>query len=132
MANAAADTGLCRGELATLTIGQVDVAARVIAVDRKVIEVAGHLYVKPPKNRKQRRTIYPRTTPVCYRSYPLEARTQAARADQDAGANPLGLIFPSPAAKHWRSSNFNPNVLQRAYRAAGWRDERGRSTWTHV
>ena len=130
MANAAAYTGLRRGELATLTIGQVDVAARVIAVDRKVIEVAGHLYVEPPKNRKQRRTIYPRTTPAA--RYPLEARTQAARAEQDAGANPLGLIFPSPAGKHWRSSNFNPNVLQRAYRAAGWRDERGRGAWTHV
>ena len=87
MANAAAYTGLRRGELATLTIGQVDVAARVIAVDRKVIEVAGHLYVEPPKNRKQRRTIYPRTTPA---GYPLEARTQAARAEQDAGANRSG------------------------------------------
>jgi hypothetical protein len=63
---------------------------------------------------------------------PLEARTQAARAEQDAGANPLGLIFPGPAGKHWRSSNFNRNVLQRAYRAAGWRDERGRGAWTHV
>ena len=71
MANAAAYTGLRRGELATLTIGQVDVAARVIAVDRKVIEVAGHLYVEPPKNRKQRRTIYPRTTPAATRSRPV-------------------------------------------------------------
>ncbi len=107
MANAAAYTGLRRGELATLTIGQVDVAARVIAVDRKVIEVAGHLYVEPPKNRKQRRTIYPRTTPAGYPlADPLEARTQAARAEQDAGVNPLGLIFPSPAGKHWRSSNL--------------------------
>jgi len=84
--------------------------------------------VEPPKNRKQWRTIYLRTTPV---GYPLEARTQAARAEQDAGANPLGLIFPSPAGKHWWSSNFN-HVLQRAYRAAGWRDERGRGAWTHV
>ena len=77
MANAAAYTGLRRGELATLTTGQVDVAARVIAVDRKVIEVAGHLYVEPPKNRKQRRTIYPRTTPVGYPlADPLEAHTR--------------------------------------------------------
>ena len=68
MSNAAAYTGLRRGKLATLTIGQVDVAARVIAVDRKVIEVAGHLYVEPPKNRKQRRTIYLRTTRPATRS----------------------------------------------------------------
>jgi hypothetical protein len=45
---------------------QVDPAARVIAVDRKVVEVAGHLYVEAPKNRKRRRTIYPRTTPAGY------------------------------------------------------------------
>jgi hypothetical protein len=39
-----------------LTIGQVDVAARVIAVDRKVIEVAGHLYVEPPTRAGSLRT----------------------------------------------------------------------------
>jgi integrase len=78
MANAAAYTGLRRGELATLTIGQVDVTARVIAVDRKVIEVVGHLYVEPLKNRKQRWTIYPRTTPA---GYPLAERL-AARIEQ--------------------------------------------------
>jgi integrase len=51
MAHVAAYTGLRWGELTALTIGQVDTGARVIAVDRKVIEVAGHLYVEPPKNR---------------------------------------------------------------------------------
>ena len=73
-----------------MTIGQVHVA-RVIAVDRKVIEVAGHLYVEPPKNRKQRRTIYPRTTPL---ADPLEARTQAARcAAHDPGYRPGGVCL---------------------------------------
>ena len=32
--------------------------------------------------------------------------------------------------KHWRSSNFNRNVLKRAYLAAGWRDADGAGTWT--
>jgi hypothetical protein len=41
-------------------------ATRVIAVDRKVIEVAGRLYLEAPKNRKYRRTIYPRRTPAGY------------------------------------------------------------------
>jgi hypothetical protein len=59
MANAAAYTGLRWGELTALTIGQVDPDARVIAVDRKVIEVAGHLYLEAQKNRKRRQTIYP-------------------------------------------------------------------------
>ena len=44
--------------------------------------------------------------------------------------NPLGLVFPSPTGKHWRSSNFNRNVLQRAYQAAGWRDAAGNGRWT--
>ena len=60
MAATAAYSGLRWGELTALTIAQVDTVGRVIAVDRKVIEVAGHLYLEAPKNRKYRRTIYPR------------------------------------------------------------------------
>ena len=131
MANTAAYTGLRWGELTALTIGQVDTAARVIAVDRKVIEVAGRLYLEAPKNRKRRQAIYPRLSPAGYPlAERLAARIDAARAEQQAGANPPGLIFPSPKGKHWRSSNFNRQVLQSAYRAAGWRDEHGRGTWT--
>jgi integrase len=62
MANLAAYSGLRWGELAALTIEQVAQAARVITVDRKVVEVGGRLYVEAPKNRKFRRTIYPRRT----------------------------------------------------------------------
>jgi integrase len=118
MAVTAAYSGLRWGELAALTIGQVDPAGRVIAVDRKVVEVAGHLYVEAPKNRKYRRTIYPLRTPARYPlAEQLAARLEQACAEQAAGTNPLGLVFPSPTGKHWRSSNFNRNVLQRAYRA---------------
>jgi len=53
-------------ELAALTIAQVDQADRMITVDRKVVEVAAHLYVEAPKCRKYRRTIYPRRTPDGY------------------------------------------------------------------
>jgi integrase len=131
MASTAAYSGLRWGELAALTTGQVSHADRVITVDRKVVEVAGHLYLEAPKNRKYRRTIYPRRTPA---GYPLAdrlaARGQAALAEQQAGTNPLGLMFPSPAGKHWRSSNFNRNVLRRAYLAAGWRDGDGSGRWT--
>jgi hypothetical protein len=63
MANTAAYSGLRWGELAALTIAQVDQATRVIAVDRKVVEVGGRLYAEAPKNRKYRRTIYPRSAP---------------------------------------------------------------------
>ncbi len=131
MAEAAAYSGLRWGELAALTVPQVDPGSRVITVDRKVIEIAGHLYVEAPKNRKYRKTIYPRRTPAGYPlAEKLAARIDQARAEQEAGANPLGLLFPSPTGKHWRSSNFNRNVLKRAYIAVGWRDASGRGKWT--
>jgi len=96
MANVAAYSGLRWGELAALTIAQVGQAARVITVDRKVVEVGGRLYAEPPKNRKFRRTIYPRRTPGGYPlAERLTARIEEARAEQEAGSNPLGLVFPS-------------------------------------
>jgi hypothetical protein len=106
-------------------------SARVITVDRKVVDIAGHLYVEAPKNRKHRRTIYPRRTPAGYPpAERLAARIEAARAEQEAGTNPLGLLFPSPTGKHWRSSNFERRVLAPAYLAADWRDADGNGPWT--
>jgi hypothetical protein len=52
MANTAAYSGLRWGELTALTIGQVETVTRVITVDRKVVEVAGHLYIEAPKSRR--------------------------------------------------------------------------------
>ena len=131
MAATAAYSGLRWGELTALTITQIDPAARVIAVDRKVIEVAGHLYLEAPKNRKRRQAIYPRSTPA---GYPLAGRLatrlEQARAEQQGGTNPLGLIFPSPRGRHWRSSNYCRRVLAPAYQAAGWRDASGNGDWT--
>jgi hypothetical protein len=46
MASLAAYSGLRWGELSALTVGQVDKPGRVITVDRKVVEVSGHLYVE--------------------------------------------------------------------------------------
>ena len=134
MAILAAYAGLRWGELAALTAGQIDQAARVITVDRKVIEIGGQQFEETPKNRKQRRTIYPRRTPE---GYPLAdriaARIQAARREQEAGTNPLGLMFPSPKGRRWRANNFSRRVLKGAYLAAGWRDpagDRGGRPWT--
>jgi len=98
MVQFAAYTGLRWGELAALTAAQVSPEARAVAVDRKVIEVRGRLYVEAPKNRKWRQAVYPSQTP---RGWPLAetvaARVAAASAEQAAGANPLGLVFPAPA-----------------------------------
>ena len=76
-------------------------------------------------------TIYPRTTPAGYPlAERLAARVEQARTEQDSCINPHGLIFPSPRGKHWRSSNFNRNVLKRAYLEIGWRDADGNGGWT--
>jgi integrase len=131
MANTAAYSGLRWGELAALTIPQAAHAARVITVDRKVVDIAGRLYVEAPKNRKHRRTIYPRLTPAGYPlAERLAARIEEARAEQEAGTNPLGLLFLSPQGRHLRSSNFERRVLAPAYLAAGWRDADGNGPWT--
>ena len=131
MALTAAYGGLRWGELAAMTGPQVDAAGRVITVDRKVVEVGGHLFVEAPKNRKRRKTIYPRLTPAGYPlAERLAARAAEAAAEQEAGANPLGLLFPSPTGKYLRSSNFRRSVLGRAYLAAGWRDADGEGLWT--
>jgi integrase len=131
MAATAAYSGLRWGELTALTSAQIDPAARIVAVDRKVIEVDGRLYLEAPRNRKRRRTIYPRTTPA---DYPLAdrlaARVEQARAEQEAGTNPLALIFPSPRGRYLRSSNYCRRVLAPAYQAAGWRDADGSGDWT--
>jgi integrase len=74
MACTAAYTGLRQGELFALTIAQVDVAARVIDVDRKVIEVAGQLTGGAPKGARP-------STP------PLPARRH------DRRPHPVGLDY---------------------------------------
>jgi integrase len=131
MAVTAAYSGLRWGELAALTVGQIDHDARVIAVDRKVVEVGGHLYVEAPKNRKRRRTIYPRLTPAGYTlAERLAIRIQVAQTEQADGTNPLGLLFPTPNGRYWRSSNFRRTILERAYLDAGWRDSSGSGRWT--
>ena len=131
MVNFAAYIGLQWGELAALTVGQIIQATRVVLVNRKLVEVRGHLFVEAPKNRKWRRTIYPRVTPA---GYPLAelvaARVRAVEQEQAAGLNLLGLMFPAPAGGYLRSSNFNRRVLQASYRVAGWRDANSRGDWT--
>jgi integrase len=106
MANTAAHSGLRWGELTALTIAQVDPAARVITVDREVVEVAGHLYVEAPKNRKHRSTNYPRNAPVGYpladqlasrtASRPLSAAEAACRAR--SAARPAGRHASYPVS----------------------------------
>jgi integrase len=94
MAQLAAYSGLRWGEPAALTIGQVDQAGRAITVDRKVIEISGRLYEEAPKNRKRRRTIYPRRTPE---GYPLADRVAARIQADDHDLRPAAPTSPSTA-----------------------------------
>jgi integrase len=131
MANTAAYSGLRWGELVALTVSQVSLDARVITVDRKVVDIAGTMFTEAPKNRKQRQTIFPVRTPAGYPlAEKLAARIQEARAEQQAGTNLLGLVFPTPTGLHWRSSNYSRRYLNPAYRIAGWRGGAGWRTWT--
>jgi integrase len=131
MVSFAAYTGLRWGELVALTISQISESSRIVTIDRKVIEVRGHLFVEAPKNRKWRRTIFPGTTPAgCPLAEMTAARIEEVRQEQSAGRNPLGLMFPAPAGGYCRSSNFNRRVLKPAYLAAGWRTADGTGQWT--
>ncbi len=123
MANTAAYAGPRWGELSALTIPQIDPPARIITIDRKIIEIGGTSTSKHPRTASSARTIYPAHTPDGYPlAGKLAARIEAARAEHAAGTNPHGLIFPSPRGTLWRSSNFARRVLAPAYTTAGWRD----------
>lgn len=98
-----------------------------------IVEHRGHLLVRVdwqwstgpgrrarPKTRKRRVVPVP---PVRLDGYPLEdalrERARIARAEQAAGANPEGLLFPAPEGGMWWSSNLN-ELLVAAQKAAGW------------
>ena len=122
MASTAAYSGLRWGELIAMTSRRSTRPPASSPSTARSSKWPATCIVEAPKNRKHRRTIYPRRTPGGYPlADKLAARVAEARAEQAAGTNPLGLVFPSPTGKHWRSSNFNRNVLQRAYLAVGWR-----------
>ena len=131
MASTAAYSGLRQGELFALTAGQVAAAARVITVDRKVVEVGGKLYLEAPKGRKRRSTIYPVRTPGGLPAGRENRRPRRAGPGRAGRRHqPPRADVPLPRGTYWRSSNFDRRVLAPAYRAAGWRDADGDGTWT--
>jgi hypothetical protein len=119
MAITAAYSGLRWGELTALTIPQVKPAGRVITVDRKVVEAAGHLYVEAPKNRKFRRTVYPRRTPA---GYPVPA------GEPPAAVRAMWVSWLLPSAGVRSSGRSSPGRPGPAGRAVpdGSRPGRGR------
>jgi len=97
MANTAAYSGLRWGELTALTIPQIDTEARVITVDRKVIEVAGHLYIEAPKGRKSRKTIYPRSIRISKISPGRNSLTVPSSCSRPASSASVAIACGLPA-----------------------------------
>ena len=101
----------------------------MVPVNRKLVEVPGHLYVEAPKYRK---CGAPSTTSA-RRGLPagraVAARVEQPRAEQDGGANPLGLIFPAPGSATGgpRTSTAASSRPPTGGRVA---DAHGRGAWT--
>jgi integrase len=57
---------------------------------------------------------------------PLPAQRVTVSGESALWVDPAEI----PAGRHRRSSNFNRNVLKRAYPAIGWRDADGNGRWT--
>jgi integrase len=125
MANTAAYSGVRWGELTALTTGQIDQVGRVITVDRKVVEVAGHLYREPPKNRKCR------PSPP---DNPRRATGSPTASNRPAPSKPLALTrwgWSSP--RRPESAGGRPTSAATSSRSATWRPAgatAGRGTWT--
>ena len=98
MANTAAYSGLRQGELFALTTGQIDPAARVIDVDRKVIEVSRHAAHRAAQGPQAPQDHLPRPHPAGLPAGGQDRRpgSRPPAPRRQAGTNPLGLIFPSP------------------------------------
>ena len=123
-------SGLRIGELLALEAEKIDSDARTILVDREVIEVGGKLYVEPPKFRVRRTTIFPMYTPTGYPVTERMARRVAeVRAEQTAGRNPLGLMFPAARGGYCRYGDFASIRTVPAYLLAGWCDAGREWTW---
>ena len=108
-------------------------AARVITVDRKVVEVAGHLYVEAPKCRKFRSDHLPRPHPGRlparraarrpHRAGPRRAgrRHQPARADLPLARRAGTGGPPTSTAASWHPPTWPPG--------GATRDGNGAWTW---
>lgn len=106
----AAYTGLRWGELAGLRRSDVDLAANLVTVTRKLGEVNGTLSFSPPKTAAGKRTI----------GIPsFVARSLAVHMDLYALPGDDGLVFPSADGQPMRRSNFRRRVWEPATAEAG-------------
>lgn len=98
----AAYCGLRWGEVAALQVGDVDLEARRLRVQRAQVEVSGRVEVKPPKSRHGNRRV------------PIPARLVDELREAVVGRQPTELLFTSPQGARLRVSNWR--------RWVGWSD----------
>lgn len=98
----AAYCGLRWGEVAALEVGDIDLPARRIRVQRAQVEVSGRIEIKDPKSRHGQRRV------------PIPARLVGELQSLTAGRAPSEVLFTSPRGGRLRATNWKL--------WAGWRD----------
>jgi integrase len=116
-------SGLRWGEHVALTADRIDLARRLITVDRQVVETRSALKLTLPKGRRRRATMFPASTPEGVDLAALVGRRLAE-------LGPADVLFPAPQGGWARRSNYGRNVWDRAARDAGWPRHDGRWRWT--
>lgn len=96
----AAYTGMRWGELAGLTLGNVNFLKRTMTITKALKEVNGTLWLEAPKSHASRRTI---SVPASIVGALADSATQRALARDD-------LVFTTPARAHLRRSNFRRRI----------------------
>ncbi|USQ76817.1 tyrosine-type recombinase/integrase [Ornithinimicrobium cryptoxanthini] len=90
----AAYCGLRWGEVAALQVGDVDLSARRIMVERAQVAISGRVEVKAPKSRHGRRRV------------PIPGRLVEELREQMGGRPTTALLFVSSEGERLRASNW--------------------------
>ncbi len=86
--------GLRWGEVAALQVGDVDLGARRLRVQRAQVEVSGRIEIKAPKSRHGQRRV------------PVPGRLVNELRQQTKGRPASALLFTSPEGERLRASNW--------------------------
>lgn len=134
-------TGVRSGEMYALEASNVDLDEFEIAVNWQILSLSGLATRQSrPKYGRPRGTNYPEVTLTGYPiAKALAARVAEARAEQEAGTNPRGLLFPAQKGGwHWASgfgrTYFTPAAETAGWDRIGWTNETGdqEHLWVHT
>ena len=129
MFNLDAYSGLRLGEIIDLDVDDIDLIKRQINVDFQVLDVKGKKSRALPKGNKQRKTIFPRVTPMGYQlQEQLERRIKEVK---EAGKERDGRLLLFPAQRGgWMNHGTFSAKRRAAQKLAGWKmDQDGKYQW---